>query len=75
MIGNHHTNDDTKHRISKYEVYFNNHKFELLKDVQDRWETRVEIPLGEIKPPKKTGITIRLTCSLSGSKNYHFEIQ
>ena len=69
----HRTHDGKVHRISKYEVLYDGHRFELLKDRQEGFEHEVSIPLGNAKPPKNTIVTIRLTCSRSGSKEYKYQ--
>ena len=71
----HHTEQPSKHRISKYEVFIKNKKFELIKSHQDRTEFKVEIPLGRFKPIKKTKVKIRLSCSIYGTKEYYMNIK
>ena len=69
----HRTTDGKKHRISKFEVLYDGLKFELLSDEQNRWEYYTPIPLGNAKPPKNTIVTIRLTCSLSGTIEHRYQ--
>lgn len=69
----HRTLDNRNHRIAKYEILYDGYKAELLKKDQDGFETVVSIPLGDAEPPKGTIVTLRLTCSVAGSSEYHYQ--